>query len=999
VLFVFILLLSNAFAGPVAEDPSPEDGTTGVPVDSTLTWAAGSYVGDYVEGKTANGHHVFVHTNKTWVDGAALGYPLGTNFGHYRTQTASWQPTDAVPFGCGAPLDTNTAYYWRIFEVNSVHPDSPWKSDVWSFATIGPKAADPYPEDEGIGAPLNVILAWRPGTDIAYSPNGGHDVYFGTDLAAVTDANTSNPLGVYQGCYDPNNYPIGPLDMLTTYYWRIDEANDASGTVTGDVWSFTAAGLTASDPGPADDSLVGELYESSVDVTLSWKAGAYAADVDGHDVYFGTNFDEVNDLNNTDPDPNDVYKGPQTPTTYPLLSLPLDVTYYWRIDEVNDAHPDAIWKGPVWSFTPSSGRALNPDPPDGAEWVSVESLLSWRAGYDASSRDVYFGTTSPPPLIGGQTATTYDPGRMKRGQTYYWRIDEKNSLGPKQGHLWSFRTSGFTPSYPGQVGVNTEPQFVDWAREMRNYNRAGGGALTISDLDTNGWPERDFEIFRDLRLVAEWEGYIDDPEEHRYDYSGTYKCSFTGQADVAVIYTVGSIQNKSYNAGTNTTTFDFVLPTPGPGHMSLIRFTNTKRTPASPTGSGLTNLKIVRPGYPLSTTQRFTDDFLNAFTSADWACWRNQTVAAHDYPDTQEWSERKRADDCPALWRYSDGKLESLPWEDVIELSNLTGVSPWISIPVSATDDYITKCAQMLEDELDPDIDIYVELSNEVWNSGFDCYHWNAAEANDLGLLPNENYARRVINMAQLFESVFGAGSLHNRLKVILAGHHVCLSVCVPHTMDNMLNYIASEFGPPKTWIYALSTTNYFTADPNVTTGTVEQLLDSCMDSIKADRALRRQWIQTAEDWDLPGGCTTYEAGFHTPCCGELTNLDNQFILHRVPEAFDVLKYNHDDNWLGLGGSLTNHFVLYGAWSRWGCWGATDDVSIPDRNYKLQAVRQVMGNLTCDFNGDDIVDFKDFAALAAEWGTGGDTDLNGDGTVDNTELLKLALDWMWTESQ
>ncbi len=441
VSIIAVFTVTNVFAGPVATCPLPADGRTGVPPEQTLTWTPGDFVGDYVEGKTADGHHVFLHTKKTYVDGAAVSYPLGTNFGHYRTQTASWQPTDPYPFGCDAPLDANTKYYWRVIEVNSVHPDSPWKSEVWSLTTIGPKAANPYPEDEGIGAPLNVILTWRPGTDVAYSPDGGHEIYFGTNLAAVTDANTSNPLGVYEGRYDANYYPVGPLDMLTTYYWRIDEANDASSTVKGDVWSFTAAGLTASDPGPADDSLVGELYESSVDVTLGWKAGAYAADVDGHDVFFGTNRSRVSTATGTGSNPFGIYRGRQTGTTYNLEDLPLDTTYYWRIDEVNEAHPNESWKGQVWFFSTDSGTAKNPSPGNGDEKVSAIADLSWTAGYGATLHDIYFGTADPPPFIKSQSGTTYDPGRLERDTTYYWKINEQTAAGTKTGQIWSFATA------------------------------------------------------------------------------------------------------------------------------------------------------------------------------------------------------------------------------------------------------------------------------------------------------------------------------------------------------------------------------------------------------------------------------------------------------------------------------------------------------------------------------------------------------------------------------
>src|SRR6185503_6660914 len=39
-----------------------------------------------------------------------------------------------------------------------------------------------------------------------------------------------------------------------------------------------------------------------------------------------------------------------------------------------------------------------------------------------------------------QAGTTYDPGTLSAGTTYYWRIDEINSSGTTTGTVWSFTT-------------------------------------------------------------------------------------------------------------------------------------------------------------------------------------------------------------------------------------------------------------------------------------------------------------------------------------------------------------------------------------------------------------------------------------------------------------------------------------------------------------------------------------------------------------------------------
>ena len=95
-----------------------------------------------------------------------------------------------------------------------------------------------------------------------------------------------------------------------------------------------------------------------------------------------------------------------------------------------------------------SGKASNPNPADGATDVDATADLSWTAGFNATSHDVYFGTGNPPPFIGNQTATTFDPAPMAFETTYYWRIDEVNKWGKTAGDLWNFTTLRQPPPPP-----------------------------------------------------------------------------------------------------------------------------------------------------------------------------------------------------------------------------------------------------------------------------------------------------------------------------------------------------------------------------------------------------------------------------------------------------------------------------------------------------------------------------------------------------------------------
>jgi hypothetical protein len=82
------------------------------------------------------------------------------------------------------------------------------------------------------------------------------------------------------------------------------------------------------------------------DVELNWTPGEGA---NQHDVYFGINFDDVNNASTTD-DPASVYMGQQVAATYSPGLLEFGQTYYWRVDEVKTVD-GTVSKGTVWAFT------------------------------------------------------------------------------------------------------------------------------------------------------------------------------------------------------------------------------------------------------------------------------------------------------------------------------------------------------------------------------------------------------------------------------------------------------------------------------------------------------------------------------------------------------------------------------------------------------------------------------------------------------------------------
>jgi hypothetical protein len=197
---------------------------------------------------------------------------------------------------------------------------------------------------------------------------------------------------------------------------------------------------TASEPSPDDGAIHPDTW-----VNLSWAPGAYAVT---HEVYLGDNFDDVN------AGAESTFQGSQTATfivagfpgfPYPDGLVP-GTTYYWRVDEVNDAEPNSPWRGPVWSFMVPPKTAYNPDPDDSAESVDPNAVLSWTAGFGAKLHTVYFGDNFDDVnnAAGGlpQGTLTYTPGPLKLAKTYYWRVDEFDAVDTYKGEVWSFTTEG-----------------------------------------------------------------------------------------------------------------------------------------------------------------------------------------------------------------------------------------------------------------------------------------------------------------------------------------------------------------------------------------------------------------------------------------------------------------------------------------------------------------------------------------------------------------------------
>jgi len=147
----------------------------------------------------------------------------------------------------------------------------------------------------------------------------------------------------------------------------------------------------------------------------------------------------------------------------------------------------------------------------------------------------------------------------------------------------------------------------------------------------------------------------------------------------------------------------------------------------------------------------------------------------NDDPNPQaDWSTRTQKTD-------SQGEPVAFEWQ--IDLCNRTKKDYWVNIPSQASASYWQQLAQLIYSQLDPSLRVYVEWSNEVWNSQFPQNGYAKSQAQSLGLSGSNAaasyYVYEAVRVFEAFEAVFGKGS--PRLVKVLAGQSAYTGPCMAH--------------------------------------------------------------------------------------------------------------------------------------------------------------------------------------------------------------------------
>lgn len=228
------------------------------------------------------------------------------------------------------------------------------------------------------------------------------------------------------------------------------------------------------------------------------------------------------------------------------------------------------------------------------------------------------------------------------------------------------------------------------------------------------------------------------------------------------------------------------------------------------------------------------------------------------------------ADRTPLTYRTYRARA---PIEMQIRLCNEASINGWFCIPIAASDDYMTKFAEMVKTDLDSDLAFIVELSNEVWNSGFKKqYNYARNQAHDKwgdSDYGPQWHAMRITQMAKIFDTVM----LPDRRK-----YWVVLSWGkgqIPNASDLLTapQWLASDpndYVRPADAVDAVTIASYCAEELFDDSG-IAATLDSdesatyaylatlAPDLVDADKASYQNWVSDVRPYDIP--LIGYEGG------------------------------------------------------------------------------------------------------------------------------------------
>jgi hypothetical protein len=305
------------------------------------------------------------------------------------------------------------------------------------------------------------------------------------------------------------------------------------------------------------------------------------------------------------------------------------------------------------------------------------------------------------------------------------------------------------------------------------------------------------------------------------------------------------------------------------------------------------------------------------------------TLRFMDWMKTNESKEKKWADrPLPTDVRFREG----VPLETMVALCNRLSQNAWLNIPHAADDDYVRKFATYVRDNLRPELKVYVEWSNEVWNGIFPQASYAVEQGKKLGLGKSDwdaqyrYHSRRSTEVHKIWESVF-KGQMQRVVRVLGT------QVANEGVAEALL-----QFGDTKDHVDALAVAPYFAGEYGGPDD-YKKWEDKSVDDVIADIRARslpiaakytRTHAEIVKKYKLT--LIAYEGGESFSAMGPGENSDKLNKLFdavgRDPRMKQLyLEYLKD--WKDSGGQLFMHFTDCYSPGKYGRWGALEYLEQP----------------------------------------------------------------------
>lgn len=162
---------------------------------------------------------------------------------------------------------------------------------------------------------------------------------------------------------------------------------------------------------------------------------------------------------------------PDCASPYSDFTAAPGVFYYYWVTATNGCGPSAFSNSALGYRADVPAAPANNLPPDGSTKQSVDVCISWNAVTGATSYDIYWGTSDPPPLYTEDFVGTEVCPPNQPSETYYWYVNAKNACGSGQpSDMWNYTTES-----PPSVSI------LAWESCATHGNGVGEACLAIPD--------------------------------------------------------------------------------------------------------------------------------------------------------------------------------------------------------------------------------------------------------------------------------------------------------------------------------------------------------------------------------------------------------------------------------------------------------------------------------------------------------------------------------------